>query len=90
MKVKKETEVAQSSPTLGDPMDCSLPGSTARGNFQARALEWVPLPSLLMVLRGGQSFSVQTLELLFSLIILGNKSFPITPLKGKKKQGMLL
>ena len=40
MKVKSESEVAQSSPTLSDPMDCSLPGSSIHGTFQARALEW--------------------------------------------------
>ena len=45
MKVKSETEVAQSCPTLSDPMDCSLPGSSTHGIFQMRALEWVPLPS---------------------------------------------
>ena len=36
----KESEVAQSCPTLSDPMDCSLPGSSAHGIFQARVLEW--------------------------------------------------
>ena len=36
-----ESEVAQSCPTLCDPMDCSLPGSSIRGIFQARVLEWV-------------------------------------------------
>ena len=40
MKVKSESEVAQSYPTLSDPMDCSLPGSSAHGIFQARVLEW--------------------------------------------------
>ena len=40
MKVKSESEVAQSCPTLGDPMDCSLPGSSIHGIFQARVLEW--------------------------------------------------
>ena len=40
MKVKSESEVAQSCPTLSDPMDCSLPGSSVHGNFQARVLEW--------------------------------------------------
>ena len=41
MKVKSESEVAQSCPTLRDPMDCSLPGSSVHGIFQARVLEWV-------------------------------------------------
>ena len=40
MKVKSESEVTQSCPTLSDPMDCSLPGSSVHGIFQARVLEW--------------------------------------------------
>ena len=40
MKVKSESEVAQSCLTLTDPMDCSLPGSSIHGIFQARVLEW--------------------------------------------------
>ena len=40
VKVKSESEVAQSCPTLSDPMDCSPPGSSVHGIFQARALEW--------------------------------------------------
>ena len=40
MKVKSESEVAQSCPTLRDPMDHSLPGSSVHGSFQARVLEW--------------------------------------------------
>ena len=40
MKVKSESEVAQLCPTLQDTMDCSLPGSSAYGIFQARVLEW--------------------------------------------------
>ena len=43
MKVKSESEVAQSCPTLSDPMDCSLPGSSVHGVFQARVLEWVAI-----------------------------------------------
>ena len=39
-KVKSESEVAQSCPTLSDPMDCSPPGSSIHGIFQARVLEW--------------------------------------------------
>ena len=41
MKVKNESEVAQLCPTLCDPIDCSLPGSSVHGIFQARVLEWV-------------------------------------------------
>ena len=40
MKVKSESEVTQLCPTLSDPMDCSLPGSSVHGIFQARVLEW--------------------------------------------------
>ena len=40
MKVKSESEVAQSCPTLSDPMDCSPPGSSVHGIFQVRVLEW--------------------------------------------------
>src|SRR5574337_1067649 len=40
VKVKRESEVAQSCPILSDPMDCSLPGSSVHGIFQARVLEW--------------------------------------------------
>ena len=38
--MKSESEVAQSCLTVSDPMDCSLPGSSAHGIFQARVLEW--------------------------------------------------
>ena len=40
MKVKSKSEVTQSCPTLSNPMDCSLPGSSIYGIFQARVLEW--------------------------------------------------
>ena len=40
MKVKSESEVTQSCPTLSDPMDCSLPGSLIHGMVQERILEW--------------------------------------------------
>ena len=40
MKVKSQSEVAQSCPTLSDPIDCTLPGSYIHGIFQARVLEW--------------------------------------------------
>ena len=43
MKVKSESEVTQSYLTLCDPMDCSLPGSSVHGIFQAKILEWVAI-----------------------------------------------
>ena len=42
-KLKVKSEVAQSCPTLFDPMDCSPPGSSIPGIFQARILEWVAI-----------------------------------------------
>ena len=41
MKVKSESKVAQSCPTLSNPMDCGLPGSSIHGILQSRVLEWV-------------------------------------------------
>ena len=50
MKVKSETEVVQSCPTPSDPMDCSLPGFSVHGIFQARVLEWgAPFPNAASV-----------------------------------------
>ena len=43
MKVKSESEVTQSCPTPSDPMDCSPPGSSVRGIFQARVVEWAAI-----------------------------------------------
>ena len=43
MKMKSESEVTQSHPTLLDPRDCSLPGTSIHGIFQARVLEWVAI-----------------------------------------------
>ena len=59
MKVKSESEVAQSCPTPIDPMDCSLPGSSVHGIFQARVPEW-----------GAISFSRGSSLCLISLLLL--------------------
>ena len=62
MKVKSESEVAQLCPTLRDPMDCSLPGSSVHGIFQARVLEWGAIKSPLIMLEGcGLQFQIQIL-----------------------------
>ena len=53
MKMKSESEVAQSSPTLSDPMDCSLPGSSTHGIFQARVLEWGAIALVVAMKREG-------------------------------------
>ena len=51
MKVKSQSEVTQSCPTLSNPMDCSLPGSSVLGIFQARVLEWGAIAfSMIMTL----------------------------------------
>ena len=66
MKVKSENEVAQSCPTLCDPMDCSLPGSSAHGIFQARVLEWGAIAfSDGLLLGWGSSLGIQ---FIYSLI----------------------
>ena len=57
MKVKSESEVAQSSPTLSNLMDCSPPGSSVHGIFQARVLEW-----------GAIAFSMDMLLLILLLL----------------------
>ena len=66
MKLKSESEVTQSYLTLRDPMDCSPPGSSVHGIFQARALEWVPLPSPLTALVFGKRSLLQFLSHQFS------------------------
>ena len=50
MKVKSESEFAQSCPTLRDPMDCSLSGSSIHGISQARVLEWGGIQAYLLLL----------------------------------------
>ena len=52
MKVKSESEVAQSCPTLHDPMDCSPPCSSIHGIFQARVLEWGAIAFSLIIYYG--------------------------------------
>ena len=69
MKVKSESEFAQSCPTLSDPMDCSLPGSSVHGIFQARVLEW-----------GAIAFSAKAVyrETKLGEVIIGNTGLPMT------------
>ena len=61
MKVKSESEVAQSCPTLSDPMDFSPPGSSVHGILQARVLEWVAI-----------AFSCRHLSYFHKLFLLNN------------------
>ena len=51
MKVESESEVAQSCPTLSDPMDCSLPGFSIHGIFWATVLEWGAIALALILLQ---------------------------------------
>ena len=52
MKVKSESEVTQSCPILSHPMDCSLPGSSIHGIFQARILEWAAIAFSVLYVQG--------------------------------------
>ena len=54
-KVKSESEVTQSCPTLSDSMDCSLPGSSVQEIFQARVLEWGAIAFSALKIRKGES-----------------------------------
>ena len=63
-EVKSEREVAQWCPTLSDPMDCSLPGSSILGIFQATVLEW-----------GAIAFSLSSTRFFNSLISILKSSF---------------
>ena len=63
MKVKSQSEVAQSCPTLSDPVNCSLPSSSVHGIFQARVLEW-----------GAIAFSA-CIFILFAYFLIGLDSF---------------
>jgi len=86
--VKSESEVAQLCPTLSDPMDCSLPGSSIHGIFQATVLEWVPLLSPLVTLLMLKcqkispcyaDYSVYQHNQVFECTILASQILPILP-----------
>ena len=72
-KGKSESEVAQSCPTLRDPMDYSLPGSSVRGIFQARILEWGAIAfSKIYLSMYHQYFIAKNCQLLSELSVSGN------------------
>ena len=54
---ESESEVAQSCLTLSDPMDCSLPGSSVHGIFQARVLEWGAIAFSVLIITQKKTFS---------------------------------
>ena len=66
MKVKSESEVAQSCPTHSDLMDCSLPGSSLHGIFQARMLEW---GSIAFSGTGSRVFQIIKGNMMFNLCL---------------------
>ena len=72
---ESESEVAQSCPTLFDPMDCSLPGSSVHGIFQARILEWVAISFSNPVRNALLSKCLKTAGCLCP-VLLGNRHRP--------------
>ena len=68
MKVKSESEVTQLCLTLSDPMDCSLPGSSVHGIFQARVLEWGAIASTLPTSICHEVMGLDTMILVFSIV----------------------
>ena len=77
MQVKSESEVAQSCPTLSDPMDCSLPGSSIHGIFQARVLEWGAIAFSILKVMG------RLCENNMSIVVLDYKVWCISTLSCK-------
>ena len=67
IKVKSQSEVAQSCPTLSEPMDCSPPGSTIHGIFQGRVLEWIRWYKPTQILRMNETTLVTKWDLGVSL-----------------------
>ena len=57
-KVKSKSEVTQSCPTLSDPMDCCLPGSSVHGIFQVRVLEWGAIDFSVLSVKSSQKYIV--------------------------------
>ena len=78
MKVKSEGEVTQSCPTLSDPMDCSPPGSSVHGIFQARVLEW----GAIAFSRGHSSAAAKSLQSCPTLCNPIDGSPPGSPIPG--------
>ena len=70
MEVKSESEVAQSCPTLCDPMDCSPPGSSIHGIFQVKVLQWGAIVFSIILCRQRQIFFFFFFNFPFILILL--------------------
>ena len=79
MKVRSESEVAQSCPTLSDPMDCSLPGSSIQGIFQARVLEWGAIAFSVDLFKGLQIGYLQLCLVPTGLLLSSSRLWARTP-----------
>ena len=77
MEVKSESEVAQSCPTPSDPMDCSPPGPSIHGIFQARVLEWVALAFSTFSSAAAAAKSLQSCPTLFDPIHGSPRGSPV-------------
>ena len=77
MKVKSESQVAQSCPNLSDPMDCSLPGSSVRGISRQEYWSGVPLPSLKNYSKPRQYIKKQRYHFATKICLVKNMVFPI-------------
>ena len=89
--MKSESEIAQSCPTLSDSMDCSPPGSSVHGIFQARVLEWGAISlSLWQMVQKHSGPDQEGLcwdprhMLIFVLALVGNRAMLINSTTGKK------
>ena len=83
MKVKSESEVAQSCPTLRDPMDCSLPGSSVHGLFQARVLEWGAIAFSEMLCLHLQNTFIATPRIVYEKLGYSNWLIELTIIRNK-------
>ena len=81
MKAKSESEIAQSCPTLSDPMDCSPPGSSIHGILQARVLEWGASSSSVY---SWGTFNYVTQEVLWQLCFTPWRIYFQSPLQGER------
>ena len=75
MKVKSESEVAQSCLTPSDPVDCSPPGPSVHGIFQARVLEWVAIAFSDLIF-------TKYLKHIYYIVIMGFISLPLAANQG--------
>ena len=82
MKVKSESEVTQSCPTLSDPMNCSPPGSSIHGICQARVLEWGAITFLILYAAAAAAAAAKSLQSCLTLCDPIDSSPPGSPVPG--------